>query len=107
MDEIPGGYFRRHEYQSQTKDINFLTAADAEAITGQPVSYTHLDVYKRQGFMRLPMAGEAVDIPQTTKMVDAFLEAGFNYFDTAHGLSLIHISSAKLAASRLLFTKSN
>ncbi len=34
MDEIPGGYFRRHEYQSQTKDINFLTAADAEAITG-------------------------------------------------------------------------
>ena len=37
------------------------------------------------GFMRLPMAGEEVDIPQTTKMVDAFLEAGFNYFDTAHG----------------------
>ena len=37
------------------------------------------------GFMRLPMAGEEVDISQTTKMVDAFLEAGFNYFDTAHG----------------------
>ena len=37
------------------------------------------------GFMRLPMAGEEVDIPQTTKMVDAFLDAGFNYFDTAHG----------------------
>ena len=37
------------------------------------------------GFMRLPMIGEDVDIPQTTKMVDAFLEAGFNYFDTAHG----------------------
>ena len=37
------------------------------------------------GFMRLPMAGEEVDIPQTTKMVDTFLEAGFNYFDTAHG----------------------
>ena len=37
------------------------------------------------GFMRLPMLGEQVDIPQTTKMVDAFLEAGFNYFDTAHG----------------------
>ena len=27
------------------------------------------------GFMRLPMAGEEVDISQTTKMVDAFLEA--------------------------------
>ena len=37
------------------------------------------------GYMRLPMIGEEVDIPQTTKMVDTFLEAGFNYFDTAHG----------------------
>ena len=36
------------------------------------------------GMMRLPMVGEDVDIPQTTKMVDAFMEAGFNYFDTAH-----------------------
>lgn len=35
--------------------------------------------------MRLPMNGEEVDIAETTKMVDAFLEAGFNYFDTAHG----------------------
>ena len=37
------------------------------------------------GFMRLPMAGEEVDLEHTTKMVDAFLAAGFNYFDTAHG----------------------
>jgi len=37
------------------------------------------------GYMRLPMNGEEVDIPQTTKMVDMFLDAGFNYFDTAHG----------------------
>lgn len=37
------------------------------------------------GFMRLPMTGEQVDIRQTTQMVDAFLAAGFNYFDTAHG----------------------
>ena len=37
------------------------------------------------GMMRLPMTGEHVDIPQTCAMVDAFLEAGFNYFDTAHG----------------------
>lgn len=36
------------------------------------------------GMMRLPMVGEDVDIEQTCKMVDAFLEAGFNYFDTAH-----------------------
>ena len=37
------------------------------------------------GFMRLPMQEEEVDIPETTRMVDAFLDAGFNYFDTAHG----------------------
>ncbi len=37
------------------------------------------------GMMRLPMCGEVVDIEQTKDMVDAFLAAGFNYFDTAHG----------------------
>ena len=37
------------------------------------------------GFMRLPMQGEEVDLAQTRQMVDAFLAAGFNYFDTAHG----------------------
>ena len=37
------------------------------------------------GYMRLPMKGEEVDIEQTCKMVDTFLDAGFNYFDTAHG----------------------
>lgn len=36
------------------------------------------------GMMRLPMIGEDVDTEQVSKMVDAFLEAGFNYFDTAH-----------------------
>lgn len=37
------------------------------------------------GCMRLPMIDGEVDIPQTCEMVDAFLDAGFNYFDTAHG----------------------
>lgn len=37
------------------------------------------------GFMRLPMVGEEVDIAQTKEMVDRFMEAGFTYFDTAHG----------------------
>lgn len=36
------------------------------------------------GMMRLPMLGEGVDLEQTKRMVDAFLDAGFNYFDTAH-----------------------
>lgn len=37
------------------------------------------------GCMRLPMVNGEVDYTETRKMVDTFLEAGFNYFDTAHG----------------------
>jgi len=37
------------------------------------------------GFMRLPMQGESVDLAACRRMVDIFLENGFNYFDTAHG----------------------
>lgn len=36
------------------------------------------------GMMRLPMKGEDVDLEQTRDMVDAFIKAGFRYFDTAH-----------------------
>ena len=45
------------------------------------------NVKKNFGFgcMRLPMVDGEVDCVEFTKMVDAFLEAGFNYFDTAHG----------------------
>lgn len=39
------------------------------------------------GCMRLPMQGEEVDLDETKRMVDAFLAAGFNYFDTALRLS--------------------
>ncbi|MBO4848132.1 MAG: aldo/keto reductase [Clostridia bacterium] len=37
------------------------------------------------GCMRLPMADMEVDLEQFKSMADAFIEAGFNYFDTAHG----------------------
>ncbi len=37
------------------------------------------------GCMRLPMCGEEVDLQEFCAMTDAFLDAGFNYFDTAHG----------------------
>ncbi len=37
------------------------------------------------GLMRLPMLGAEVDIEQTKRMVDLFLENGFTYFDTAYG----------------------
>ena len=37
------------------------------------------------GCMRLPMKDGEVDTVEFNKMIDAFIEAGFNYFDTAHG----------------------
>ncbi len=37
------------------------------------------------GCMRLPMQGDEVDHEAFSKMADAFVAAGFNYFDTAHG----------------------
>ena len=37
------------------------------------------------GCMRLPMKDGEVDLEETARMVDYFLEQGFNYFDTAHG----------------------
>ena len=35
------------------------------------------------GMMRLPKNGEVIDVEQVKAMVDAFLGAGFTYFDTA------------------------
>ena len=45
------------------------------------------EIKKNFGFgcMRLPMNGKVVNDAEFTQMVDAFLDAGFNYFDTAHG----------------------
>ena len=45
------------------------------------------EVKKNFGFgcMRFPMVNDQVDIELTKQMVDYFLAAGFNYFDTAHG----------------------
>ncbi len=45
------------------------------------------EIKKNFGFgcMRLPMKGDEVDTAEMNRMVDAFLDAGFNYFDTAHG----------------------
>lgn len=37
------------------------------------------------GLMRLPRSGDCIDIPQVSAMADAFLGAGFKYFDTSWG----------------------
>ena len=35
--------------------------------------------------MRPPMKGNEVDYEEFNKMIDYYLDNGFNYFDTAHG----------------------
>ena len=42
---------------------------------------------KKLGFgcMRLPMKDNNVDYDEFNKMIDYYMENGFNYFDTAHG----------------------
>ncbi len=37
------------------------------------------------GLMRLPMDGEEISYERTCEMVDAFIEGGYTYFDTAFG----------------------
>jgi len=51
------------------------------------MNHTFPEIKKNFGFgcMRLPMVDDRVDLEETCRMVDAFLDAGFNYFDTAHG----------------------
>ena len=63
------------------------------------------------GFMRLPMIGDEVDYDHTCRMVDAFLEAGFNYFDTAHGyldgkseIALKHCLTSRYPRDRYVLT---
>ena len=45
------------------------------------------EIKKNFGFgcMRLPMKGGNVDLEQTAKMVDLYMDSGFNFYDTAHG----------------------
>ena len=45
------------------------------------------DIKNRFGFgcMRLKMDGENIDYNEFSKMIDLFIESGYNYFDTAHG----------------------
>ena len=51
------------------------------------MNHSFSEIRKNFGFgcMRLPMTGGEMDLEETCRMVDAFLNAGFNYFDTAHG----------------------
>ena len=51
------------------------------------MSIPYPEIKKNLGFgcMRLPKIGDQIDNEEMCRMVDSFLEKGFNYFDTAHG----------------------
>ena len=51
------------------------------------MSVPYPEIKKNLGFgcMRLPKIGDQIDNEEMCRMVDSFLEKGFNYFDTAHG----------------------
>lgn len=51
------------------------------------------------GLMRLPQKDGAIDIAQTSEMVDLFLDAGFTYFDTAWSYAAARTLSAALSSS--------
>lgn len=53
---------------------------------GEPVEFERIYGTKKMGFglMRLPMDGDKIDLVEAGKMVDLFMEKGYNYFDTAY-----------------------
>ena len=64
------------------------------------------NIKKQLGFgcMRLPMNGNEIDMVEFTKMVDYFMENGFNYFDTDH----VYIQGkSELALKEALFKRYN
>lgn len=50
------------------------------------------------GLMRLPKKGLKIDVQQTSRMVDMFMDAGFTYFDTAH----VYLGSEEAARKALV-----
>lgn len=54
------------------------------------------NITKKLGFsfMRLPTKGPFIDHGELCKMLDAFTESGFNYFDTAMGYMALRSEGA-------------
>ena len=76
------------EFEWYNARFRYLLAKNREMEGVADMNNRYFDNIKKNfgfGCMRLPMNGENVDYKETCKMVDAFLENGFNYFDTAHG----------------------
>lgn len=51
------------------------------------------------GLMRLPQKDEQIDLPAVCKMVDAYMDAGMNYFDTAY---VYHGGKSECAANEAI-----
>lgn len=51
------------------------------------------------GLMRLPEKDGSIDIPRVTDMIDSYMKAGFNYFDTAY---VYHGGNSEKAVKEIL-----
>lgn len=65
---------------------------------------SYFNIEKKLGFgcMRLPMRDKEIDTEVFSAMVDAYLKAGFNYFDTAHGY---HNGQSEVALAKCLTSR--
>jgi hypothetical protein len=54
------------------------------------------------GLMRLPTTNDVIDIEAVKRMVDAYMEKGFNYFDTAY---VYHGGESEVAANKALVSR--
>ena len=54
------------------------------------------------GCMRLPMKENKIDYEELNKMIDYYMEHGFNYFDTAHGY---HSGKSEIALKKCLTSR--
>jgi predicted aldo/keto reductase-like oxidoreductase len=62
------------------------SSADGKKLGGTLLSHLGSEIKKLGfGLMRLPAVDGNIDIEQTKQMVDAFMDKGFTYFDTAYG----------------------
>lgn len=63
--------------------MRIFLSEDTQQCFRKIIHMINMEDTKKLGFglMRLPRKGLAIDIEQSKKMVDLFLDAGFTYFD--------------------------
>ena len=92
-----------HEIHTLTieQKLSFTTRTERDFIM-ENRAFPEIRKHLGFGMMRLPMNGGSIDNEQVCRMVDCFLERGFNYFDTAHGY---HDGKSEIAVRECLTSR--